>query len=72
MIKEYSNGSVTVVWQADKCIHSANCVRNLPNVFTPKEKPWIKIDQASSDEIIAAVGHCPSGALSIKPTQASL
>lgn len=66
MIKEYSNGTVTVVWQADKCIHSANCVRNLPSVFAPKEKPWVKIDQAGSDEIIAAVGHCPSGALSIK------
>jgi uncharacterized Fe-S cluster protein YjdI len=66
MIKEYQAGDVTVLWQADKCIHSANCVRNLPNVFQPKEKPWIKIDQANTEDIVSVVEHCPSGALSIK------
>jgi uncharacterized Fe-S cluster protein YjdI len=37
--KEYTNGEITVVWEARKCIHSANCVRNNPNVFQPKQKP---------------------------------
>ncbi|WP_396170574.1 (4Fe-4S)-binding protein [Flavobacterium sp.] len=61
--KEYTNGEVTVVWQSGKCIHSANCVRNNPAVFQPKEKPWIKIDGSSTDKIIETVQKCPSGAL---------
>ncbi|HCN83568.1 MAG TPA: (4Fe-4S)-binding protein [Sphingobacteriaceae bacterium] len=64
--KEYSNGEITVVWQSDKCIHSANCVRNLSSVFQPGTQPWIKIDNATTAEIAATVAKCPSGALSIK------
>ena len=62
--KEYSNGEVTVVWEAEKCIHSAMCVKGLPEVFQPKERPWIKIDSGTSDKIIETVKKCPSGALS--------
>lgn len=64
--KEYSNGEITVVWQSTKCSHSGNCFRNLPKVFQPSERPWIKINGATSAEIIDAVAKCPSGALSIK------
>ncbi len=67
--KEYSNGEITVVWQSGKCSHSANCVRNLSAVFQPGSQPWIKIDNASSEEIIATVNKCPSGALSIKTVE---
>ena len=66
-IKEYSNGEITVLWLTTKCIHSGNCVRGLPQVFQPKEKPWIKLSNANSEEIENAVAKCPSGALSIKP-----
>lgn len=69
IIKEYSNGEITVVWQSGKCSHSANCVRNLSAVFQPGSQPWIKIDNASSEEIIATVNKCPSGALSIKTVE---
>ena len=61
--KKYTNGEVTIVWQSGKCIHSANCVRNNPDVFRPKEQPWIKIDGSSTDKIIETVQKCPSGAL---------
>lgn len=61
--KEYSNGEVTIVWQAGKCIHSANCWRALPDVFKPKEKPWVNPDNAPTETIINQVGKCPSGAL---------
>lgn len=64
--KEYSNGEITVVWQSAKCIHSGNCFSNLPKVFQPGERPWIKINGSTSEEIINAVAKCPSGALSIK------
>lgn len=64
--KEYSNGEVTVVWQAGLCAHSANCVRHLSSVFKPKQQPWVNMDGATSAQIVEAVGKCPSGALSIK------
>lgn len=64
--KEYSNGEVTVIWKAEKCIHSAKCVLNLGTVFQPKTKPWIKMENGTSEEIVATVAKCPSGALSMK------
>ncbi len=62
-IKEYTNGETTVVWEAEKCIHSAICAKGLPEVFRPRERPWVKIDAASTDAIIDQVKQCPSGAL---------
>ena len=63
-IKEYTNGEVTVVWEAEKCIHSAKCAKGLPQVFQPRDKPWVKIDAADSETIVSQVKQCPSGALS--------
>ncbi len=62
-IKEYSNGETTVVWEAEKCIHSAICAKGLPEVFKPRERPWVKIDAANTKTIINQVKACPSGAL---------
>jgi len=62
--KEYTNGEVTVVWEAEKCIHSAICAKGLPEVFQPRERPWIKIEAAETDTLINQVKQCPSGALS--------
>lgn len=61
--REYSNGEATVVWEADKCIHSAICAKGLPEVFRPRLRPWIKIDAAKTEAIINQVKRCPSGAL---------
>ena len=33
-------------------------------MFNPKEKPWVKMDGASTSTIIEQVRKCPSGALS--------
>lgn len=62
--KEYSNGEVTVVWKPDNCIHSAICAKGLPDVFKPRERPWVKIDKASTSVLIDQVKQCPSSALS--------
>lgn len=61
---EYSNGEITVVWQPGLCIHSGNCVKGLPAVFKPKERPWIKVHDAPANAIAEQVRQCPSGALS--------
>ncbi len=62
--KEYTNGSITVVWQSGKCIHSGNCVKNNPEVFQPKSQPWVKMENDTSEKIMEAIDKCPSGALS--------
>lgn len=61
---EYTNGEITIVWQPNLCIHAAKCVGTLPNVYKPKDSPWVQIENASTDELIAQIGLCPSGALS--------
>lgn len=63
-ILKYTNGEITVVWKPKTCIHSTLCWKGLIEVFNPKERPWIKMDGASSGKIIEQVGKCPSGALS--------
>jgi uncharacterized Fe-S cluster protein YjdI len=64
MEKKYSNGDITIVWKPDSCIHSALCWRGLTGVFNPKKRPWIDMEGADSDAMIAQVEKCPSGALS--------
>ena len=61
---KYSNGEVTIVWQPHLCIHSGNCARGLPEVFKPREKPWIVPEGSVTEKIIEQVKKCPSGALS--------
>lgn len=63
---EYTNGEITIIWKPELCQHAGICVKLLPNVYNPKEKPWLKPKNASSDELIKQVHQCPSGALSIK------
>jgi len=64
IIKEYKNGDLTIVWKPSLCIHAAECVKALPNVYNPKAKPWIVMENASTEELIAQIKKCPSGALS--------
>ncbi len=63
LTKEYSNGEITIVWKSGKCKHSGVCVRTLPKVYHPGEKPWITPENAGTDELIKQVNKCPSGAL---------
>ena len=66
IIKEYSNGELTVLWQPDKCIHAGECVKRLPEVYNPNKRPWIQVDNATTEELKEQIQACPSGALSYK------
>lgn len=56
-----------VNWDEKFCIHSGECVKNLPSVFTVQDGKFVIIqDGASEDEIIKVVKECPSGALKIE------
>ena len=62
-IKEYTNGEITITWEAKKCQHAGTCVKMLPKVYNPIARPWIKIDKATSEELMNQIDQCPSGAL---------
>jgi uncharacterized Fe-S cluster protein YjdI len=64
MQKEYTNGEITIVWQAEKCMHAKHCWKELPEVFNPDKRPWINPKAALSERIQKQVESCPSGALS--------
>lgn len=66
-IKKYTNGEITVLWKPNSCIHSTVCWKGaggLKEEFNPAEKPWIKMEGASTKKIIEQIKKCPSGALS--------
>ncbi|MDH6312184.1 putative Fe-S cluster protein YjdI [Parabacteroides sp. PFB2-10] len=63
---EYSNGEITIVWQPALCAHAGICVKTLPKVYRPQERPWITIENATTAELIDQVKQCPSGALSYR------
>ncbi len=63
---EYPKGEITILWQPKLCIHAGVCVKALSKVYNPKERPWIKAENATAQELIDQVAKCPSGALSIK------
>lgn len=62
--KKYKKEELTIIWQPAKCIHSAVCVKELPQVYDPKSKPWIKPENASVEDLKKQIEKCPSGALS--------
>jgi uncharacterized Fe-S cluster protein YjdI len=66
MKKTYTIDDTTILWDPSKCSHSGICVKGLPEVFKPKESPWVQTENASKEQIIQQVLQCPSGALSIK------
>ncbi len=65
-VKEYSNGELTIVWKPNLCIHAAECVKRLPEVYNPKARPWINAENASTEALKEQIKACPSGALSYK------
>lgn len=67
LVKNYTNGEITVVWKPGICIHSKVCwqqATGLPQVFNPRERPWIKMEGSTTEQIAEQVKKCPSGALS--------
>ncbi len=63
IIKEYTNGEVTIVWKPDLCLHVSFCWKELIEVFDPQKRPWVNPYGATTERIIHQVKRCPSGAL---------
>ena len=65
-MKEYSNGEITIIWKPELCSHAGACVHLLPKVYKPLARPWVKPENAMTDELISQIEKCPSGALSYR------
>ena len=64
--KEYTNGEIVIIWQPKLCVHAGVCVKMLPKVYNPKERPWVKPENATTAQRIAQIEKWPSGALSYR------
>lgn len=53
-----------IQWDKQKCSHSGNCVKSLPEVFKVVDGQFIiEPDKATSAEVDKVINQCPSGAL---------
>ncbi|MFJ3501993.1 MULTISPECIES: (4Fe-4S)-binding protein [unclassified Streptomyces] len=61
--REYEGEGITVTFEPRRCLHAAECVHGLPEVFDTSRRPWILPDAAAPDRVAEVVRRCPSGAL---------
>lgn len=67
--KRYTGPRVDVTFDSALCNHNGQCVRNMPEVFNTKKRPWIDPAVAHNAELEerlrTTVGNCPTGALQL-------
>ncbi|WP_425145478.1 (4Fe-4S)-binding protein [Deinococcus sp.] len=62
--KHYTAPGIVVSYDAPRCIHAAECIRGLPEVFDTAKRPWIQPQNAvRAAQVAEVVRRCPSGAL---------
>src|SRR5919107_668558 len=61
--RAYTAPGVSVFYDGGRCLHFAECVRGLPEVFDARKRPWIQPENAPPEEVAEVVRRCPSGAL---------
>ncbi len=64
--QHYATDEITVTFDPNICIHSAECLKTLPEVFDVSKKRWIRPENASAGKVVETVDRCPSGALRIE------
>ncbi len=62
-VGDYRGAEITIHFNRLQCASALECVHGLPAVFKKGGKPWITPDNATAEQIMAAIGRCPSGAL---------
>lgn len=57
---------MNVSWDSEKCCHSGNCVKTLPEAFfIENETLVVKPERASEEAVRAVVAACPAKAFSV-------
>ncbi|MBD0716099.1 (4Fe-4S)-binding protein [Streptomyces sp. CBMA370] len=67
-LKEYEGEGITVTFEPRRCLHAAECVRGLPEVFDLSRRPWVHPGDAPAERVAEVVRRCPSGALQYRTT----
>ena len=61
--KDYRSEGITVTFDLGRCIHSAECIHGLPEVFDVEKRPWIQPDESDPETVAGVVMRCPTGSL---------
>jgi CDGSH-type Zn-finger protein/uncharacterized Fe-S cluster protein YjdI len=69
--KDYRAERIVVTFDLERCIHARYCVRGLPEVFDPSERPWAHPERANADRVAEVVMCCPTGALQFERADGS-
>jgi CDGSH-type Zn-finger protein/uncharacterized Fe-S cluster protein YjdI len=67
-IRRYEGEKLAVLYDVERCIHAAECVRGLPAVFDTERRPWVSPGAAEAGEVVDVILRCPSGALHYERT----
>ena len=62
-LQTYTTPDITVTFDPARCIHAAECVRGLPEVFDTSRPRWIRPERAAASDVAAVITRCPTGAL---------
>jgi uncharacterized Fe-S cluster protein YjdI/CDGSH-type Zn-finger protein len=68
-LQTYTTPEITVTFDAGRCIHAAECVRGLPEVFDTSRPRWIRPERAPAADVAEVIRRCPTGALHYTLTQ---
>src|SRR5512141_3079249 len=69
-VHEYKGKDIIVQYDANRCIHAAECIARLGEVFDTSRRRWVEVDNAPAADVAEAVFHCPTGALHFEPLTA--
>ena len=61
--KDYRSEGIIVSFDVGRCIHSKECIHNLPEVFDVEKRPWIQPNNSDPETVAEVVTRCPTGAL---------
>jgi uncharacterized Fe-S cluster protein YjdI len=64
--RTYRTDRIEVTWAPRLCVHAGECFGNLPEVFDPRARPWVRPEAVDPDLIEDTVLLCPSGALGFR------
>ncbi|WP_329199749.1 MULTISPECIES: (4Fe-4S)-binding protein [unclassified Streptomyces] len=67
--KPYAGKHITVTYGTGRCLHAAECVGGLPEVFDSGQRPWVRPDGAEPERVAEVIRRCPSGALQYRLTE---
>ena len=66
--RTYETDDLTIEWYPERCVHVARCLAAAPAVFDPGRRPWVQPEAGTTEEIVAAIEACPTGALRYRRT----